>query len=202
MLFSFARDRHRFQQAYDEFVRSVCCPFVASMSNDPLDELYYQSFPCVRALRPGDFSIGPHADCNYGHHPCSINFYIPLTKIEGSASLFLESRPGSEDWHPIEGEYGMVKRFAGAICTHWTAENNTDFTRVSLDFRIIPGSMFSQLRCGGKLSGGVRDVYREKEGYYSRTYCSKNGSESTWEREGPLQAPDARFGFPWTKVKK
>ncbi|KAL9188543.1 hypothetical protein ACHAXT_006921 [Thalassiosira profunda] len=200
MLFAFAKD-HRFHQVYDEFVRTVCCPFVASMSDEPVDELYYQSFPCVRVVRPGDFSIGPHADCNYGHHPSSINFYIPLTKIEGSASLFLESRPGSEDWHPIEGEYGSVKRFAGAICTHWTAENKTDFTRVSLDFRIIPGSMFSQLRCGGKLSGGVRDVYREKEGYYSRSCRSKNGSESTWEREGPLQTPDARFGFPWTKVK-
>ncbi|EED91199.1 predicted protein, partial [Thalassiosira pseudonana CCMP1335] len=99
----------------------------------------YQAFPCVRVVRPGEFSIGPHADSAYGHHPCSINFYLPLTQIGGSASLFLESHPGSEDWHPIEGSYGIVKHFAGAICAHWTPENHGDFTRVSLDFRIIPG---------------------------------------------------------------
>ena len=128
MLFSFARERHHFQQVYDEFVRSVCCHNVASLSDESIDEVYYQSFPCLRVVRPGDFSIGPHADCAYGHHPCTINFYIPLTKIEGSASLFLESRPGSEDWRPIEGNYGIVKHFAGAICAHWTPENYTDFT--------------------------------------------------------------------------
>ncbi|KAL7538270.1 hypothetical protein ACHAXR_009528 [Thalassiosira sp. AJA248-18] len=202
MLFSFARDRHHFQEAYDEFVRSVCCPYVASLSDQPLDEIYYQSFPCVRVVRPGDFSIGPHADVSYGHHPCSINCYVPLTKIEGSASLFLESGPGSEDWHPIEAKkYGIVKHFAGATCAHWTPENNMDFTRVSLDFRLIPGPMFHALSCGGKQPGGVRDVYREKEGYYSRCCFKKNGSVSGWDREGPLQIPDARFGFPWTKFK-
>eukprot|EP00584_Thalassiosira_punctigera_P007179 CAMPEP_0172536504 /NCGR_PEP_ID=MMETSP1067-20121228/8260_1 /TAXON_ID=265564 ORGANISM="Thalassiosira punctigera, Strain Tpunct2005C2" /NCGR_SAMPLE_ID=MMETSP1067 /ASSEMBLY_ACC=CAM_ASM_000444 /LENGTH=865 /DNA_ID=CAMNT_0013321593 /DNA_START=47 /DNA_END=2641 /DNA_ORIENTATION=- len=200
MLLSFAKDRICFQEVYDEFVRSVCCPFVASLSNEPIDEVYYQSFPCVRVVRPGDFSIGPHADSSYGHHPCSINFYVPLTKIEGSASLFLESRPGSEDWHPIEGGYGIVKHFAGAICVHWTPENHTDFTRVSIDFRVIPGPMFHTLKCGGKRSGGVRDVYREKEGYYNRSCCKNSGSESVWVREGSLQVPDARFGFPWTKL--
>ena len=56
--------------------------------------------------------------------------------------------------------------------------------------------MYHALKCGGK-SGGVRDVYRQKEGYYSR--CCLSGVE--WTREGPLQTPDARFGFPWTKFK-
>ncbi|KAL7541400.1 hypothetical protein ACHAWF_006925 [Thalassiosira exigua] len=204
MLFAFARDRHHFLEVYDHFVRSVCCPFVASMSDEPMDEVYYQSFPCVRVVRPGDFSIGPHADCSYGHHPCSINFYIPLTQIEGSASLFLESRPGSEDWHPIEGNYGFVKHFAGALCTHWTPENNCNFTRVSLDFRIIPSKkLFGVLKCGGNQLGGVRDVYREKSGYYRRCCLRKTGSESQWKTERPIpdSVPDARFGFPWTKFK-
>jgi len=204
ILFSFARNRHRFQELYDDFVRSVCCPFVASLAgeHEPVNEIYYQSFPCVRIVRPGEFSIGPHADSAYGHHPCSINFYIPLTRIEGSASLFLESRPGSEDWHPIEGAYGFVKHFAGAICAHWTPENNTDFTRISLDFRIIPGPLYHTLQCGGGRTGGVRDVYREKEGYYHRCYKNEDDSSVSWVREaGSFQTPDARFGFPWTKFK-
>lgn len=203
MLFALAKDRHHFQIAYDDFVRSVCCPYLASHSDEPIDEIYYQSFPVIRVVRPGDFSIGPHADISYGHHPASINFYLPLTKIEGSASLFLESKPGSEDWHPIEGQYGMVKHFAGAICVHFTPENKTNFTRVSLDFRLIPGPLFNALsKLGGKQPGGARDVYREKDGFYSRGYCKIGGSETVWNRDGPLQTqPDARFGFPWTKVK-
>ena len=191
MLFTFASNYCHFQAVYDDFVRSVCCPFVASLSDEPMNEVYYQSFPCVRVVRPGDFSIGPHADCAYGHHPTSINFYIPLTKIEDCASLFLESRPGSEDWHPIVGNYGMIKHFAGAICSHWTPENNTDFTRVSLDFRIIPGPMFHALKCGGL----------QNDGYYSRCVSTSNDPDLIWDREGPLQTPDARFGFPWTKFK-
>ena len=203
LLLAFASNYRQFQTVYDDFVRRVCIPFVALMSEKPMEEVYYQSFPCVRMIRPGEFSIGPHADTSYGHHPCSINFYIPLTKIQDTASLFLESRPGSEDWHPIIGHYGMIKHFAGAICAHWTPENNTDFTRVSLDFRIIPGSMFEALKCGGNHSGGVRDVYREKDGYYSRSTCASNGSDAShWNREGPLNKPDSRCGFPWTKKLK
>jgi len=200
LLFAFASNYRQFQTVYDDFVRRVCIPFVASMSETPIEEVYYQSFPCVRIIRPTEFSIGPHADTAYGHHPCSINFYIPLTKIQDTASLFLESRPGSEDWHPIIGQYGMIKHFAGAICAHWTPENNTDFTRVSLDFRIIPGTMYHALKCGGKQPGGVRDVYREKDGYYSRSTCANNVSD-IWNKEGSLNTPDARFGYPWTKYK-
>lgn len=202
VMFALTQESQCFQRVYDEFVRSVCCPLVASLSDGPMGDVYYQSFPCVRVVRPGDFSIGPHADVAYGHHPCSVNFYVPLTPIGGSASLFLESRPGAEDWHPFEGAYGMAWHFTGALCAHWTPENRTDLTRVSLDFRIIPGPMFHMLQCGGKRPGGVRDVYREREGYYNRCCLIEKGQTSVWDREGPLHTPDARFGFPWTAVKK
>ena len=98
-----------FQQHYDEFVRTVCIPqLAATTDNNNCDTYYYQSFPCLRMLQPDEFSIGPHSDVAYGHHPCSINFYVPLTDIGGASSLFLENRPGSEDWHPIEGSYGKI----------------------------------------------------------------------------------------------
>jgi len=207
ILFHLAKDQLHFQEEYDAFVRGVCIPYLASLptlsgEGENVEDFYYQSFPCIRIVQPGEFSIGPHGDASYGHHPCSINFYVPLTKIEGSASLFLESRPGSEDWHPIVGGYGMVKMFAGAICKHFTPENHCDFTRVSLDFRIIPGHMFHSLKCGGGSPAGVKDVYRQKEGYYTRCYkLGTDDAKPTWERDGLLQAPDGRCGFPWTKVK-
>lgn len=186
-----------FQETFDQFVRSVCAPHMARLF--PCDEIFYQAFPCLRIVQPGEFSIGPHSDVAYGHHPCSVNFYVPLTQIGGAASLFLESRPGAEDWHPIEGSYGYVKQFAGAQCLHWTTDNKMDYTRVSLDFRLIPGPLFNGLKCGSSVPGGQKDVYRESEGYYSR--CRKECKEKNttkWTREGPLLIPDARVGFPWT----
>jgi cytidyltransferase-like protein len=164
-----------FQLLFDSLVRNVCAPKIAALYNasvtdekDQLKTIYYQAFPCIRIVQPGEFSIGPHADVSYGHHPCSINFYIPLTTIQGTSALHLESAPGAEDWHPIEGTYGTTaKHFAGATCLHWTTENKTSLTRVSFDVRMVPGPMFNALKCGGHLDGGQLDVYRRTEGYYS-----------------------------------
>jgi hypothetical protein len=100
---------------------------------------------------------------------------------------------------------GMVKQFAGAMCTHWTTDNKTERTRVSLDFRIIPGHLFHRLK-GGQLNNYHR------QGHYSRcvkSVCTRTATETasteqdkegnvSWLREGPFQPPDARNGFPWT----
>ena len=113
---------------------------------------------------------------------CRFYLYLPLTLF----LLFLTY-------------LGLVKHFAGAICTHWTTDNTTDRTRVSLDFRLIAGSHFEALKCGGSVDGGQTDVYRQKEGYYS--CCRRKRLDDgtyTWERDGPLRTPDARCGFPWT----
>lgn len=120
---------------------------------------------------------------------------------------------------------GTIKHFAGATCLHWTTDNMTDYTRVSLDFRVIVGSMFHELKDGSSQPGGQIDVYRKTSGYYSR--CTKQTNESqdrlnntgsssssgsinddttediadmssVWKRDGPLLRPDARVGFPWT----
>ena len=99
-----------FQSTYDDFVRSVCAPVMAKLYD--CNEIYYQAFPCLRIIQPGEFSIGPHSDVAYGHHPSSVNFYVPLTKIGDTSALFLESRSGSEDWHPIEGDIGKLLSLA------------------------------------------------------------------------------------------
>ena len=107
----------------------------------------------------GDFSIGPHADVNYGHHPLSVNFYVPLTPIQGTSSLYIESTSGQMDWHPILGDYGEMQHFAGGMNTHWTTENMTARTRVSLDFRVIHGEWYDALVDGHDF-GGAKDVYQ------------------------------------------
>jgi cytidyltransferase-like protein len=177
-----------FQHLYDRFVREICVPrFVASVTSEASQEVYYQAFPCIRVVQPGEFSIGPHSDITYGHHAGSINIYLPLTCIEGSAALFLESRFGSEDWHPILGSYGTAKHFAGASCLHWTTNNTAGYTRVSLDFRLVAGTIFHALP-----NSGVS--YRQ--GFYC---CCRLQLDGTWKCvDGEIPAPDKRSGFPWT----
>jgi hypothetical protein len=96
---------------------------------------------------------------------------------------------------------GDAKIFAGAICMHWTTENKTAFTRVSLDFRLLDGASYDALRCGGGEPGGQMDVFRKSPGYYSE--CVKQTLDDgsiVWNRIRPLSLglPDYRVGFPWT----
>ena len=112
----------------------------------------YQAFPCIRVVRPNEFSIGPHCDLAYGHSIASLNFYIPLSApIVGTNAIYMETQPGREDWQPVlnnsretnsnydtgcKEEEGSVVLFDGVECLHFTLENTTPFTRVSLDFRV------------------------------------------------------------------
>eukprot|EP00041_Stephanoeca_diplocostata_P027494 m.756481 g.756481 ORF g.756481 m.756481 type:complete len:296 (-) comp23184_c0_seq7:2781-3668(-) len=54
-----------FHAMFDKFVREVCAPKMASLVECQGD-IYYQGFPCIRVVQPGEFSIGPHADVAYG----------------------------------------------------------------------------------------------------------------------------------------
>lgn len=144
------RKRRAFHECYDNFVQTFCIPLVHSiaitkkmMSDITIDTnsdnicYRYQAFPCIRVIRPGEFSIGPHCDMSYGHSMGNINFHIPLTPTYGTNCVFTESHPGKEDWHPLKTKsVGLGYVFDGARCLHFTLENTTQSTRVSLDFRI------------------------------------------------------------------
>jgi hypothetical protein len=145
-----AKKRQPFHQCYDNFVTSFCIPLLHSlaignnlfndsrMDNEEQKISYrYQAFPCIRVNRPGEFSIGPHCDMSYGHSMGNINFHIPLTPTYGTNALYAESHPGREDWHPLKTKsIGLGYSFDGARNLHFTLENSTVHTRVSLDFRI------------------------------------------------------------------
>ena len=107
LLYTLTKQPSHFQEIFDKFVLQECAPKMASCFD--CDEIFYQCFPCVRIVQPGEFSIGPHCDAAYGHHPCSVNFYALITQVDQtSAAVFIESRQGAEDWHPITGNYGKI----------------------------------------------------------------------------------------------
>mmetsp|Transcript_29151 Transcript_29151/g.44076 ORF Transcript_29151/g.44076 Transcript_29151/m.44076 type:complete len:504 (-) Transcript_29151:187-1698(-) len=144
--------RQPFHECYDNFVTSFCIPLLHSLammeniftdnnsSNNPDGHSIsyrYQAFPCIHIIRPGEFSIGPHCDMAHGHSIGNINFHIPLTPTYGTNALYTESWPGREDWHPLTTKaVGMGFVFDGARCLHYSLENTTPHTRVSMGFRI------------------------------------------------------------------
>lgn len=188
--------RQNFHEVFDDFVRNFILPNLEKeMLGFPshaidIDTFYYQCFPCVRIVRPGEFSIGIHADCIYGHHPGNINFYLPLTDIKGTNSLVLESFPGEENWHALELSYGEICRFHGAVCNHFTPENTTQCSRVSFDFRVLPGNVYE----------ASHDQYVSEPGYYVKSI--KDRKSGLWLREnheaGLYSVVDWRCGFPFT----
>lgn len=106
--------RAPFADAYAAFLAGVVAPHVAAaVAPAPCAALWVQAFPCVRVMRPGDFSLGPHCDAAYGFGPANVNVVVPLCAAEGANALYVESAPGREDWHPVRGGEGCATRFHG-----------------------------------------------------------------------------------------
>ena len=88
-----------------------------------------------------------HRDSDFrAHHGCEINFWIPITRVWGSNSLYVESAPGLKDFKAFDMRYGEMAIFNGSRCLHYTEANRTEAVRVSFDFRVIPKSLLKGWR--------------------------------------------------------
>lgn len=145
--------RRKFHQCFDSFVTSHVIPLLHSQAlskgvfftnrhqlqkGKPQSIIYrYQAFPSINIVRPGECSTDPHCDMAQGHSIGNISYHIPLTATFGTNAVYTESRPGREDWHPLVTKSpGLGFQFDGARCLHFNLKNETDITRVSLNFRI------------------------------------------------------------------
>lgn len=96
-----------------------------------------------------------------------------------------------------------MKRFYGAQCSHFTSENTTQQTRISLDFRVIEEKYWQK----------DHDHYCSTPGYYSSCRFIEDSDanenrnnfdfedQGEWILEDKLLAPDWRCGFPFEKQK-
>ncbi|CAD7961383.1 unnamed protein product [Amoebophrya sp. A120] len=133
---------------------------------------FVQATPCIRVQTPSTQRLTlPHIDAMYGHQPGQINFWLSLNEtdgtVKGSNSLFSESFPNRGDFRSFDVCRGELVRFYGNKCLHFTEPNKTEWSRVSLDFRIVPGSCFELDWPGGKDPKG-RPKFRVGEGQYYR----------------------------------
>ena len=147
-----------FMEVYNRFVRDVVVPLCG-----PVEEtkgIRCQAPPTLRVHMPSRKpTIPPHTDSDYeAHQDAEINFWCPVTDVWGNNTLWTETAPGREDFHPIEIGYGQILRFHGNRCTHFTKSNDTGATRVSFDFRAIACCAYHD-KFGGKIGDYNSQVY-------------------------------------------
>ena len=128
----------------DEF-KNIYCDMIRDIHSQLFPDepcLIYQSFPSIRFQFPGSIAVPKHCDSDsIGSHPLGErNFIIPLTKMTKTASIYIESEPGREDFQSQDLEYGNLFYFNGNTCIHYNEPNQENYVRVSFDFRVVPPS--------------------------------------------------------------
>lgn len=129
---------HEFEEVYRAFVTEVVAPGLGGGT------VQFQRAPTLRVMVPCQYNTRPqvsttplHNDMDYHHQPSEINYWMPLSTVFDTNSLWVESEPGLADMHPLNLRYGKYCRFYGNQCRHQTHPNLTGKTRVSLDFRAV-----------------------------------------------------------------
>lgn len=118
---------------YETFLKEFIQPL---FGNEPI---VYQKIPTFRVHLVGNLSVGEfHRDRDYRHSPDEINFWIPFTDAYDTNAVWIESEEGKNDMKPYDVKYGEILQFDGANLLHGNKINQTENTRVSMDFRIVP----------------------------------------------------------------
>ena len=68
-----------------------------------------------------------------------MNIWVPLTKVWGDNSLWVESKIGANNFKPITMHPGQVLVFDGVNLRHGSKINTTNSSRISFDLRVMPG---------------------------------------------------------------
>ena len=130
-----------FMNLYHSFLSDVVHPLFED------DALIFQKYPGIRFNRPGAKAVYKwHSDGDQDHkHPLGeINIFLPITRCFGNNSMWHESIPGMGDWKPLEIDYGQFLIGYLNQCRHGNKTNDTGKTRVSFDFRVIPGFAYDE----------------------------------------------------------
>lgn len=125
-----------FLALYHRFVREQVAPMFADR------RIVYQARPTFRVSLPHNVAVGQkHRDGDYHHPRGEINFWLPFSsRVWDSNGFYVESAPDRGDYHPVSLAYGQMFRFYGNQCWHYNEVNQTGVSRVSIDFRVVPGS--------------------------------------------------------------
>eukprot|EP00929_Paragymnodinium_shiwhaense_P071416 TRINITY_DN36305_c0_g1_i1.p1 TRINITY_DN36305_c0_g1~~TRINITY_DN36305_c0_g1_i1.p1 ORF type:complete len:368 (+),score=87.69 TRINITY_DN36305_c0_g1_i1:100-1104(+) len=168
------------QPLYQQFLEEFVCQHIRDLMAPEVnvERVVVQAAPSLRLQPPSEHPIGhAHRDCQYRHQCGQVNFWLPVTKVLGNNSLWVEQHVGQNDFLPLELDFGQVHRFWGHRLMHKTMANDTDITRVSLDFRVVPGPCFDADPPEARQSNG-RTMFGIG-GYYFE--CLRDSGTGTWK---------------------
>tara|TARA_R110000824_G_scaffold93267_2_gene225702 strand:- start:854 stop:1504 length:651 start_codon:yes stop_codon:yes gene_type:complete len=127
-----------FKNLYDRFIKEFLTAQVEC-------EFHYQRFPTFRIHQPDNVGVFEfHKDKDYNHSEHEINIFMPITKAYGSNTVWVESKEDKGDFSPMEAEYGEVFIWDGANLKHGNKTNETNQTRVSFDYRVLPIEKYNE----------------------------------------------------------
>ena len=113
--------------------------------------IIYQKYPSLRVSIPKNKSVGEiHCDSDYNHPEEEMNYWLPITKLNETNTLYYEKEPNKGDFLPLLINYGEIAELYLNKCRHYSNINTTDELRLSLDFRIIPGSKWEKMKNNDK----------------------------------------------------
>jgi ectoine hydroxylase-related dioxygenase (phytanoyl-CoA dioxygenase family) len=148
-----------FLPTYIELVKSIKESF-------NYQELIYQQIPTFRVqLGNGNVAVGEwHKDKTYEHGTTEVNFWMPFVNTNPFNSIWAESSEDKGDYKPYLVNYSEILVFSGANLLHGNKKNESNETRVSVDFRLVDPNKFVPNSKGSINMNSVFDIggYFEK----------------------------------------
>jgi ectoine hydroxylase-related dioxygenase (phytanoyl-CoA dioxygenase family) len=128
----------KFLPLYNEFINEVVKPTFG-------EDVVYQKIPTFRTQLVNNLGVFEfHRDRDYSHNEEERNFFLPFTDAYSTNTIWVESEEDKADYSPMNTLYGQVVKWNGNSLMHGNKQNNTQNTRVSVDFRCIPLSKYNE----------------------------------------------------------
>jgi hypothetical protein len=114
------------------------------------NEIIYQFIPTFRVqLAEGNLGVGEwHKDSIYNHGTTEVNFWMPFVNTNEHNTIWMESKEDRGDYRAYEVKYGEILVFSGANLLHGNKPNESNLTRVSVDFRLVDPIKFIPNKSG------------------------------------------------------
>ena len=135
------RSDPQFFDIYERFLTDIVKPRYG-------EEIVYQRIPTFRVHLSGNIAVGEyHKDKFYrkkewAEQVKETNYYLPFTDTNESNTIWSESEEDKKDFSPMLLKYGECMEWDGSNLMHGNKINDSDETRVTLDFRVMPKSIY------------------------------------------------------------
>ena len=150
---------------YEKLITDVILPYLN------INEALVQQFPSIRFHLPNNIAIAKkHTDNSLGHPIGEINFTYSFTDMYDSNTLLVEKMPRLEEYEKIVMKSNNICSFNGNLCNHYNILNETNNTRISMDFRVLPLNYFKNDNINCSISTNKKFI----DGDYYKLFKNNN----------------------------